>query len=46
MDILYERVSSMPVWPFDIGGLARVLTTIFFPIIGLFVDMVITGLTG
>lgn len=46
MDVIYGRVSRMPVWPFDTGGLIRLLTTVFFPFLGLIVDMLITGATS
>lgn len=32
---IYDRVSTMPVWPFDTGGLVRFLTAVFMPLVGI-----------
>jgi hypothetical protein len=32
---IYNRVSNMPVWPFDTGGLIRFLTAVFMPLLGI-----------
>lgn len=39
MDMIYDRVSKMPVWPFNTGGLIKVLTTVFIPLMSILVDM-------
>ena len=41
IDRIYDRVSKMPVWPFDTGGLIRYLTTVFIPFLGIVADMFI-----
>lgn len=41
MDMIYSRVSNMPVWPFDTGGLIRFLTTVCVPFVGIIVDTLI-----
>lgn len=35
MGKIYDRVSNMPVWPFDTGGLIRFLTAVFMPLLGI-----------
>jgi hypothetical protein len=39
MDIIYERVSKMSEWPFDIGNWLKYLITILIPLLGIMVTV-------
>jgi hypothetical protein len=41
MDLIYERVRKMPVWPFDTGGLIKVCTTVCIPLFSILADVFI-----
>ena len=41
LDRIYDRASKMPVWPFNIGGLIRFLTTVLIPFLGIIANFII-----
>lgn len=42
---LYERAENMPVWPFDVSIVAKLVTSIFIPMLIIFGGELIVNFT-